>query len=300
MRLKLILIVGVLILFGCRERSPQTQTSRVDENPEESDAPELVLQKVWETDTLLRIPESVLYDPVREVFYVTNINGRSDDKDGNGFISRISNQGEILDLQWITGLNAPKGMGIWENSLFLTDIDRLVEVNLEKEEIVKEYPVQGAQFLNDVSISSSGEVYFSDTRANRIYQMTDGEVSTWLEGSGLNGPNGLLVEKDRMFVASRGGNNMKVISLTDKEVNVILDSIQGGDGIDNFGENYLYSNWNGEVYWIIPEWRKIKILDTREEKINAADIDYEPSLKLLLVPTFMGNRLVAYRIKEKS
>ena len=290
----------MLAVIGCRERVDRTPSTTVDENPEEGDAPQLVLQKVWETDTVLRVPESVLFDPVREVFYVTNINGVPGQKDGNGFISKISAQGEVIELQWITGFNSPRGMGIWENSLYVTDIDRLVKIDLENEGIAEDYYPGGAKALNDVSVSSSGEVYFSDTETNRIYHLINGEVNIWLEGSGLNGPNGLLVEKDRLLVASSGGNNMKVVSLTDKEVNVIIDSLYSSEGLDSFGENYLYSNWNGEVYWIIPEWRKIKVLDTKQENINAADIDYEPSLKLLLVPTFMHNRLVAYRLKEPS
>src|SRR5688572_23481869 len=77
------------------------------------------LRRVWETDTLLRTPESVLHEPTENVLLVSNINGNGAVKDGNGFISKLTLEGQITSLEWATGLNAPKGMGISGNKLFV-------------------------------------------------------------------------------------------------------------------------------------------------------------------------------------
>jgi len=67
--------------------------------------------KKWETDTLLRTPESVLLDEGRNILYISNINGQPTDKDGNGFISKVTLDGKIENLKWVEGFDAPKVLG---------------------------------------------------------------------------------------------------------------------------------------------------------------------------------------------
>src|SRR5690349_2445801 len=82
------------------------------------------LTRLWETDSVLRVPESVLYDAKNKVLYVANIDGKPDEKDGKGFISKVSPEGKITNLEWITGLHAPKGMGLSGNTLYVADVTR--------------------------------------------------------------------------------------------------------------------------------------------------------------------------------
>lgn len=73
--------------------------------------------KIWETPVDLKNPESVVYAPKQNLLFVSNINGKPDQKDQNGFISTVSpSNGSIVELNWITGLNAPKGMAINNNN----------------------------------------------------------------------------------------------------------------------------------------------------------------------------------------
>src|SRR5262245_49603124 len=66
-------------------------------------------QQVWEL-TGLEAPESALPDPTGEVIYVSNVVGAPDAKDGNGYISRVSPDGKVLEQRWAVGLDAPKGL----------------------------------------------------------------------------------------------------------------------------------------------------------------------------------------------
>ena len=107
------------------------------------------LEKVWETTTELKTPESVLYDEERDIIYVSNINGSPAELDGNGFISILDSNGKIKNLKWVTGLNAPKGMAIYKTKLFVSDIKQLVEIDIKSGKILKKY--------DDVIIIAGGE-----------------------------------------------------------------------------------------------------------------------------------------------
>ncbi len=108
-------------------------------------------------------PESVIYDPVTDVLFVTNINAPVMQKDGNGFISRIKPDGTILKRSWAKGINSPTGMGLYDRTLYVADVDTLVEVSAASGSIEKRHKAKGAIFLNDVAVAEDGTVYVSDT-----------------------------------------------------------------------------------------------------------------------------------------
>ena len=85
--------------------------------------------KKWESNEVFHIPESVFFDTEHNVLYVSNIDGSPVVKDENGFISKVTTEGKVIELRWITGLNAPKGMGKFKGKLYVSDIDQLVEID---------------------------------------------------------------------------------------------------------------------------------------------------------------------------
>ena len=42
----------------------------------------------------------------------------------------------------------------------------------------------------------------------------------------------------------------------------------------------------------------IVLIDTTASKINSADLEYVQSRRLLLIPTFFDNRVMAYKVEE--
>jgi len=164
------------------------------------------LEKAWESDGFAA-PESVAYDKTNGVLFVSSINGAPGDKDGNGFISRLDLDGNVIERQWVTGLDAPKGMDIVGNKLYVSDIDTLVEINIDGAAITHRYQAEGAGFFNDVAASADGTVYVSDTATNTIHRLQDGRFEPWLKNDELDGPNGLQAEADRLMVASLGPFN---------------------------------------------------------------------------------------------
>ncbi len=280
--------------------NPKTNSQEeASEKQEITSEQEINVTKLWETDTLLLASESVLYHSPSEVLFVACINGVSTDKDGNGFIAQVNLDGQIVNEKWATDLDAPKGMGIYEDKLYVTNITQLVEIDLSSGEVTNRWEVEGSGFLNDITIGREGGVYFTDSSTDKIHLLKNGGISTWLEGTEVTGLNGLLAEEDGLMLASMGSSNFARIDWDTKTVEVKTDSIGAGDGIASDGNgNYIVSSWAGEVFYIDGStWKKSSILSTQADTIQSADITYIPEKSLLLVPTFFTNTVTAYKVE---
>ena len=256
--------------------------------------------KQWETRQELRIPESVLYDEARNVLYVSNINGKSAEKNGQGFISQVSLDGKIEVLQWVTGLNAPKGMALFKDKLYVADIDHVVEIDVERGKIAARHPAQGAKFLNDVAVDASGNIYVSDMSPlnSVIYQLSNGVMTVWVKGPEINMPNGLYMEEKQLVVGNSGDRFLKAVSLSDKSIRTLAKVGSIIDGLRGDGKgNYFVSDWQGKTSLVTASGQISVLIDTAAALINAADLEYIPSKGLLLIPTFSDNRVVAYTVK---
>jgi hypothetical protein len=261
---------------------------------------------VWATSGL-KTPESALPDPTDTFAYVSNINGNPTDKDGNGFISKVSlKDGNILEREWATGLDAPKGMALAKDRLFVSDIDRLVEIDAKTGKIVARHDAAGAKFLNDVAADGEGRIYVSDSGTSTIWRLADGKLEKWLDGASLKYPNGLYVQGDKLIVAAWGAPrgdgsnapaNLLEISLKDKSVRDLGDGKPIGnlDGIAPDGpSSYLVTDWiAGGLYRIDTSGRAELLLDLDQ---GSADIGYVPEQHLLLIPMMKSDNLIAYRL----
>lgn len=256
------------------------------------DAQELV--KVWETPPVLKTPESVIYCPVSDLIYVANINGNASEKDGNGFISILTTTGEVKNLEWVAGMHAPKGMGIHEEKLYVADIDQLVEIDMKAGKIIKRHDAPGAQFLNDVTTCPNGVVFVTDMVRKKIHMLKDGVLSEWFSSDDFNRPNGLFAEQGRLYV---GDHHIFEIDIATKEMKTLISDAGGVDGLEKTEKGeWIFSHWAGRVF-LHTGGKTVKLMDTSGQNINSADIDYAIRLKLLIVPTFLDNRIVAYKIQ---
>ena len=253
------------------------------------------LEKVWETSDGLKTPESVIYSAEKEVIYVANINGDPAAKDGNGYISVLKPDGSLKNAEWVTGLNAPKGMAIFKGKLYVSDIDQLVEIDIETGKVLKKYDAPGAVFLNDVTACMNGLIFVSDTRTAKIHVLNDGKLTVWMEGEPLKSPNGLMAEGGKLLV---GDENIYEVDIQTKKATLLVEDAGGVDGLErnNTGE-LVFSNWPGRIF-IHRNGKTVKLLDTTAQELKTADVDFALKLNLLLVPTFFGNQIVAYKIVD--
>lgn len=253
-------------------------------------------QFVWESDNVLEVPESVFYDEENKCIYVSNIKGTPSGQDGNGYISKLNTAGKVIVQKWITGLDAPKGMAKHGNLLYVSDINDLIIIDIAKSKIIKKYPAKEAQFLNDVTVDSkSGIVYVSDSSAETIYQLKEDSFTKWLSDEKLAHVNGLYFENNTLYV----GVLNKIVSIEsgNKLINTIVNNTGSIDGLIRVDPNsWITSDWVGNIQ-LIKSGKVKKLLSSAEQQINAADLGYIPDQKIVLVPTFHNNRVVAYQLK---
>jgi DNA-binding beta-propeller fold protein YncE len=254
------------------------------------------LTKKWEARGELKVPESVFYDNLNQAIYVSNVTGDPSQKDNSGFISKLSTDGKVVNANWITGLNAPKGMGVIGNLLYVTDIDRVAEIDIKAGKILRFIEIPGSKFLNDIATDSQGNVYVSDSQNNTVHIIRQDKAELFVQGEKLKGINGLYVERGSLLAGLQ--NSMVQIDLKTKEIQDYILYTGSIDGLVPDGKgNYIISDWQGHVNIVGKGKSKRQLLDTTPVKMNAADIEYVVTKKLLLVPTFGANSVVAYELK---
>jgi hypothetical protein len=260
----------------------------------------------WEAKGLAQ-PESVVQDPATGAFYVSNINGAVMQKDGNGFITKLRPDGTTAEREWVKGLNAPAGLGIHDRTLYVADVDQLVEVNAASGSIVKRHEAKGSVFLNDVEVDGVGTVYVSDTPTNTIWRLKDGKLEPWLASDELNGPNGLLIEGDKLIIASLGkvpseGQKKEFagllsVSLKDQKISKIGNGKPIGnlDGIEPLKPGtYLVSDWGeGALFQIDAKGNVKRLIDLHQ---GSADLTILPDKTMVLIPMMLDNSLAAYKL----
>jgi hypothetical protein len=261
----------------------------------------------WETSGF-KTPESVLPVPAEGFAYVSNVAGQPLDKDGNGFISKISlADGKIIALEWAKGLDAPKGMALAGGKLYVSDVDKLVEIDVKSGAILAKYEAPGSVFLNDLAADENGHVYVSDSSTSTIWRLAGGKLEKWMEGPELKFPNGLHVQGDKLIVAAWGApgtsaqkseaSNLIEIAIADKKVSNLGDGTPVGnlDGIEPEGDDFIVSDWVAGKVFRIAKSGKADLLLTLTQ--GTADIGYVPAEKLLIVPLMMSDKVVAYKLK---
>lgn len=282
------------ILFSACSNSSQKTTGASDSTTvSDSSKHELVLK--WETDSLMKVPEAVLVDKANNVLYVSNIDGQDPwGADGKGSIGKVGMDGKIIATDWVSGLDAPKGLGMYNGKLYAADLTNLVIIDIASGKIEKKVPFAGATGLNDIAVDSKGVVYVSDSPGKKVFRFENGKSEVFLDK--LNGPNGLYINGDDIFVLDNQAMH-KVNA--DKSLTQIVDGLDGNaDGLENVsGDDYLISCWEGLIWYINADGSKEKLLDTKAQKKNTADIGFDKDSKTVYVPTFFKNTIVAYEVK---
>ena len=265
---------------------------------------------VWEVTEGIQSPESVYWDADAGQLYVSQIaDGGATAKDGDGYISKMTPDGKMVQLKWITGLNAPKGLRSHGKQLWVADIDQLVRIDIGQGKMVERIDIPGAQFLNDVACDAKGAVYVSDTLNSKIFRYADGKVDVFAEGKDMECPNGLLVVAQRLVVAGWGqgtaddfttkipGNVFSLDLGTAKKSSITGKPLGNLDGLETVAEGrFLVSDWmTGTVYYVNTDGLAREILQLPK---GAADIGYVPDEQLLIVPQMLENKLTAYRLRR--
>lgn len=264
-------------------------------------------EKIWETMGF-DAPESALYDTGHNVFYVSNINGSPLELNGKGYISRLSPTGKIIDLKWVTGLDAPKGLAIYENHLYVADMQKLHIIDTNSGHIENSIYVPASKMLNDIAVDQSGAVYVTDMLGGGVFKWKNNQMTKWLSAETFPHPNGIFIKGKNLLLATWGKGiqndfttdilgGVYQVELTDKVVTPVAAAQQIGnlDGLTNINQQLIVNDWiNGNVFTVGEQG--VELLFTAPK--TAADISANGNL--LIVPVMGQNKVTAYSINQSN
>jgi outer membrane protein assembly factor BamB len=262
----------------------------------------------------LSTPESVLYDAEGDRYLVSNINGRPDGVDNNGYIAELSPDGKLTNGKLIAGgvnkvkLDAPKGMGIFAGTLYVSDISKVRKFDVKTGAPKGDIAIPGATFLNDIAIAKDGRVFVSDsgvknaaegfapTGSDAVYVIDKaGKVKTIAKSKELGGPNGLVVTDDGLLVNTLTSNEL--YRLDEKGVRKDVNKLPAGglDGLLVIGDTLYVSSWQASAIY------RGKLGGTFEvafaDQKGAADIGYDSKRQRILIPKFLDSAVEVFEIK---
>ncbi len=274
---------------------PPAIESAAPDAPIETAAPTLPdLEQVWIASGL-SAPEGVATDG--ETLFISNVAGEGDAKDGEGWISRLAMDGAILEEKWVEGLNAPKGLALRDGKLFVSDYDAYHVIDVASGTIENTYPVEGAGFLNDVTVWRS-DVFLSDSGSSRIFQIDENGYKEWLADDRLRGVNGLTPDGDRLLIATMSsGSLFETIGAGD--LTEIATGMENADGIAVLDDgSYLVSSWPGQIWHVSSEGQTTELVNMVEYSVYQNDLTRVGDM--IIVPNWQPGSVTAWRIKAED
>jgi len=272
-----------------------------------------VLTPQWNLTAGFAAPESAYYDAASNAVFVSSINGQILEKDGNGYISRLTPAGVVVSEKWATGLHAPKGLRSAGGVLYASDIDEVVGVEIASGKVVSRVKIDGAQFLNDLATAPDGTVYVSDSAALKIFEVRNGKASVFVEGGDVvEQPNGLLVDGPRLILgtigpapqpgaaAGRGrgaappSGHLYAFDLKSKQrTNLTTQPVGGIDGIEPDGSGgLLVTDVIGQRLLQVSKGGDVRVL--AKFAAGGADLGFIAARKIAVVPFLFSNSVAAY------
>ncbi len=260
----------------------------------------------------MKTPESARYDAAQDLWFVSNINGNPSQKDGNGFIVRLTADGVAMDsTPFIAGgaggvtLNAPKGMALVGDTLWVADIDVVRAFNARTGAFIASIDIKGAMFLNDMVAGPDGSVYITDTgvRFDETGQMTHPGPDALVHVMGRQyktvtrfdhapGPNGIAWD------AANGRFLMNAFASTAfyswKPGMAKPDSIGagagGGDGLEMLADGRaLYTSWADSSLSVFANGVSSTLMKGLP---SPADIGVDTKRQRVAVPLFNDGKVI--------
>jgi hypothetical protein len=253
----------------------------------------------------------VVHDVVADVYLVSNVDGEPLERDGNGFISRLSPDGRVRELRWIDGtlpdvdLHAPKGMAIRGDTLYVADLDCVRLFHRIAGEPAGSLCPPGATSLNGLALGADGMLYGTEGRVevgipspdpDRIHAIgRSGAIEERFRGDSLGAPNGIAAGPNGVFFTTFETGGVYQVRRTE-----VLRVFQGrawrlgGIAFTRDG-SFALSNWSDSsvLYVEVDRERGKGQLWTLMRGISSpGHIGYDVGRHRLIIPQLDRNRLV--------
>ncbi len=249
------------------------------------------LEQIWIAEGFAD-PEGAALAPDGS-YFISNVAGGGSDKDGEGWISKLAADGQVLEARWAEGLDAPKGMVVRDDVLYVTDIDRVRTYDVRTGASQRDYEIEGAQFLNDATVWN-GAVLVSDSRTGTIHHLGATGFDVWTQDSDLlAGVNGLLGDGDRLLVTTMSAG-LLLEYRADGSYRTIAAGMTDADGVGVVPGGYLVSGWRGDIFFVADEGEVAQLLDSRADGVLQNDLSVFGDQ--IIVPNWRPGTVTAWRL----
>lgn len=255
-------------------------------------------------------PESARYDADLDLWFVSNVNGEAGASDGNGYISRLKPDGSPDSIKFIVGgrrgvtLNAPKGLAIVGDTVWVADIDVARAFNKRTGAPVATVSLAGkAKFLNGAAAGPDG-VYMTDTGVgkdmqhtgpDRIYRIAGRKAAVALETESLSAPNGIVWDpaRRRFIVVPFGGTGIVTWAPGETTTRPLGTGPGMQDGVLPLDSSrVLITSWTDSSLFVLANGRPTTVA---RDLPSPADIDMDPATRIVAVPLLLENRVDFWR-----
>ncbi len=283
----------------------------LDQKPATEAAAPAGLQKIAEAAGM-KTPESVRFDAAQDLWFVSNINGPAAGKDDNGFIVRLSADGAPMDsTPFIEGgkkgvtLNAPKGMALVGDTLWVADIDAVRAFNAKTGAPIASVAITGAAFLNDVVAGPDGSIYITDTGVrfddrgqmthpgpDAIIQIIGRQYKAVATFAGQPGPNGIAWDaaNGRFLINAFTSKNFFIWKPGMATPDSVGIGAGGGDGLEVLADGRaLYTSWADSSLSVFVNGKSTTLMKGLPDP---ADIGYDQKRQRVAVPLFNNGKVV--------
>ena len=303
------LIVGAVVLAGCGGEGGRDAAAGADTAAAAADsAPAAAIAL---TVDRLEAPEAARFDPELEVYFVANIKGSPLEKDGDGYISRLTRDGKVDSLRFIAGgrggvtLHAPKGMAITGDTLWVADIDAARAFDKRTGKPLATVSLSGrAKFLNDAVVGPDGAIYMTDTGVaddgkggmghpgpDRVFRIENRKATVALEFADKPGPNGITWDSaaSKFLIVSFQGTSIFQWAPGDSAPTVLTDGPGMMDGIEPLGDGrFVISTWTDSSLIVLEGDRITRLIGGLPDP---ADLGFDAERGRVAVPLLTENRL---------
>jgi sugar lactone lactonase YvrE len=266
-----------------------------------------------------RVPESALHDAELDVWFVSNIDGDATGKDGNGFIARVTADGDVDSLRVVAGgrggatLHAPKGLALQGDTLWVADIDAVRGFQRRTGAPVASISLagMGAVFLNDIARGPDGALYVTDTGIrftasgvehpgpDRIFRIEGRRATVALRSDSLAGPNGIAWDSAnaRFLIASYLGDGVFAWKPGDAAPARVATGVGQFDGIAVLRDGrVLVTSWADSALWVLDGDSLARAMP---DLPSPADLGTDASRSMIAVPLFTSGRVTAIDVPGK-
>lgn len=260
------------------------------------------LKILWQSDSVFKHPESIVYDAKKSCFYVSNMDKNTPENQlYTDPISKVSNNGKRIQVEWMKGFSSPTGMVLQKDTLFVVERNGIALVDIRKKKIIKRIPISTDGFLNDITIDESNRIFVTETNKVGVIYLIENDFSqVWYKGQDIGLINGILADGKDLILGVNSDRYLKRINISTQEINNILFLGEGNiDGIQKtISGKYLVSLFLGNLYEISPSSEKIELIHTRNANLFIADFVYVPILQQIIIPSLRTNQIFSVHYEE--